>query len=56
MIWTTIPNKPGALDGIARKLTDAGVRINLLYGFGGDAETATIIIDTDNNLKAAAAL
>jgi len=52
VVYTRIPNQPGQLDRLAARLARAGIRINLLYAAGGDESVATVVLETDNNVKA----
>jgi len=53
VVCAKIANKPGALNAISKKLADAGIGINVIYAAAGDAAEAMVIIDTDDNAKAA---
>ena len=53
VVCAKVPNKPGALHAAAKKLADAGIGINMIYAAAGDSAEATVILDTDDNAKAA---
>jgi hypothetical protein len=52
-LLATVKNQPGALGEIARKLADAGIRINMVCGTPGHAPTATFVLYTSDNARAA---
>ena len=52
-VCAKVPNKPGALGKVARKLADAGIHIRLVYATPGDAEKATVVLHTSDDAKAA---
>jgi len=49
VVAVEMPNRVGALDEVARKIAEAGVNIDYIYGTGGGAETATVIFATDED-------
>jgi len=51
-ICTEVPNTPGALNEVAKKLADAGIAINLCYATTA-GNRAMIVLDTSDNAKAA---
>ncbi len=52
-VCVKVPNTPGALSQIARKLADAGINIQLVYATAGDADEATVVLQTSDDAKAA---
>ena len=52
----TVPNKPGRLQKVARKLADAGVNIRSSWATAYAGKTATCIMMTADDKKALAAL
>ena len=53
VLCVKIANRVGSLNELAGKLADAGVFIHFTYCSAGDAEECTLILDTDDNAKAA---
>ena len=51
-LCVNVPNKPGALNEVARKLAEAGIGIEVCFATPGSAEQATIILITDDNGRA----
>ena len=51
-----MPNKPGRLQKVARKLADAGVNIRSSWGTAYTGKTATCVLVTSDDKKAIAAL
>jgi hypothetical protein len=49
VVAVEMPNRAGALDEVARKIAEAGVNIDYIYGTGGTADTATVIFATDED-------
>lgn len=47
-----MPNRPGELEKVAKKLADAGININLIYGTTGTGKTPTCFFKTADNKKA----
>jgi hypothetical protein len=47
-----MPNKPGELQKVAKKLADAGINIIYIYGTMGGGRTATGIFTTSDDAKA----
>jgi len=57
VIVTKLPNTPGVLAKVSKKLAKAGVNIEYVYGSAaGKGRDATIVIKADKTGKAAAAL
>jgi len=48
-----IPDRPGALNEISRRLAEARINIHMIYATGVEAGRATVVLDTSNNAKAA---
>ena len=51
LILTSLSNKPGALAGMATKLSDAGVNIKSFYIMKLELDVADVAITTDNPSK-----
>ena len=51
LILTSLPNKPGALAGMATKLSDAGVNIKSFYIMKMELDVADVALTTDNPSK-----
>ena len=51
LILTSLPNKPGALAGMATKLSDAGVNIKSFYIMKMELDVADVAMTTDNPSK-----
>ena len=51
-----MPNKPGRLQKVARKLADAGVNIRSSWGTAYTGKTASCVLVTSDDKKAIAAL
>lgn len=49
VVVVEMPNRVGALDEVARKVAEAGVNIDYVYGTGGGADVATVIFATDDD-------
>ncbi|MCX7973676.1 MAG: ACT domain-containing protein [Candidatus Aminicenantes bacterium] len=47
-----MPNRPGELEKVAKRLADAGININLVYGTTGSGKTSTCFFKTADNKKA----
>lgn len=54
-IQVPVPNKPGTLARVAEPIREAGVNILALCGWG-EADKGTVMLLTDNNASALAAL
>ena len=56
VLTLNLPNEPGALEDACRKLADAGVNINYMYGSASKAATEGIVVlgvdDLDKALQA----
>ena len=53
VVCVCLPNEPGQLGAVARKLADAGIDIKMVYATAGEADRATIVLITDDNARAA---
>ncbi len=53
VVAVKITNKPGTLKALAQKLADANIFINFCYCTAIDASDAWLILDTNDNPKAA---
>ena len=51
LILTSLPNKPGALAGMATKLSDAGVNTKSFYIMKMELDVADVAMTTDNPSK-----
>ena len=51
LILTSLPNKPGALAGMATKLSDAGLNIKSFYIMKMELDVADVAMTTDNPSK-----
>ena len=51
LILTSLSNKPGALAGMATKLSDAGVNIKSFYIMKMELDVADVALTTDNPSK-----
>lgn len=52
IVAVEMPNKPGELEKVAKKLADAGININLIYGTTGTGKASTCFFKTADNKKA----
>jgi len=52
-VCVVLPNEPGQLGTVARKLADAGINIDTVYATAGEADKATVVLMTDDNARAA---
>ena len=53
VLLLTVPNKPGSLEAVARKLGDGGVNIEYCYGSGlPEAKKGLMVLRVDNARKA----
>jgi hypothetical protein len=55
VVSADMQNRPGALEEAARKVADAGINIDYIYGTT-NADSATLILKTDDDAKAAGLL
>jgi len=56
VFYVEVPNKPGHLQAVSKKIADAGVDIEYIYGSPGKGKTATLVFKTDDDRKAIKAL
>lgn len=56
VFYVEVPNKPGQLQAVSKKIADAGVDIEYIYGSPGKGRTATLVFKTDDDRKAIKAL
>ena len=47
-----LPHEPGSLQKILRKITDAKIDIEYLYGLDTDGENASVVVKTSDAKKA----
>jgi len=52
VVAVDMPNRPGELEKVAKKLAEAGININLIYGTTGTGKTSTCFFKTADNKKA----
>jgi hypothetical protein len=52
VVSVELPNKPGALQQVAKKIADGGINIHYMYGTAGSGKTSTGIFATNNDIKA----
>jgi hypothetical protein len=52
VVAVDMPNRPGELEKVAKKLAEAGININLIYGTTGSGKTSTCFFKTADNKKA----
>ena len=55
-VCVELPNEPGALGKVARKLADAGISIRIVYATAGNVPKAAVVLHTSDNARAAALL
>jgi hypothetical protein len=51
-VITEMPNKAGALQKVAKKIADAGININYLYGTAGTGRFSMCVLKTSDDRKA----
>jgi len=56
VILVKMPNKPGQMQGVAKKIADAGINILYAYGSGGSGRTSFCVFKTDDDKKAIKAI
>ncbi len=56
VFYVEVPNKPGQLGVVSRKLSDAGIDVQYIYGSPGKGRTAVLVFKTENDRKAMKAL
>ena len=52
VVAVEMPNKIGELQKVAKKIVDAGININYVYGTTGAGKSATCVLQTSDNAKA----
>jgi hypothetical protein len=52
IVAVEVPNKPGELQKVARKISDGGIDIEYMYATAGKGKTATCIFKTADDVKA----
>jgi hypothetical protein len=52
VVEVEIPNKPGELQKVAKKIADAGIDIEYMYATAGKGKTATCVLKTADDQKA----
>ena len=52
VISVELPNKAGELQKVAKKIADAGVDINYMYGTAGSGKTSLCVFSTADDKKA----
>jgi hypothetical protein len=48
VVMVEVPDKPGALEGVAVRLGEAGVNINYIYSAGGTGGKAVLVFGVDD--------
>ncbi len=56
VFYVEVPNRPGQLEAVSRKISDAGIDVQYIYGSPGKGRTAVLVFKTDNDRKAMKAL
>lgn len=56
VFYVEVPNKPGQLGAVSRKLSDAGIDVWYIYASPGKGRTTVLVFKTDNDRKAIKAL
>jgi hypothetical protein len=52
VVLVELPNRPGALQQVAKKIADSGINIQYMYASAGSGKTSTAVLATDNDAKA----
>ncbi|MBI2485832.1 MAG: ACT domain-containing protein [Deltaproteobacteria bacterium] len=52
VVAVEMPNKIGELQKVAKKIADAGININYVYGTTGTGKSSTCVLQTSDNAKA----
>lgn len=52
VVLVDMPNTPGALEVASRKIADAGINIEYVYGTAGAADMATVVFKTADDEQA----
>jgi len=56
VFYVEVPNRPGQLEAVSRKISDAGIDIEYIYGSPGKGRAAVLVFKTANDRKALRAL
>lgn len=56
VFYVEVPNRPGQLAAVSRKLSEAGIDVWYIYASPGKSRTAVLVFKTDNDRKAIEAL
>lgn len=56
VVLVELPNKPGALQQVAKKIADSGINIQYMYATAGSGKTSRGVLATDNDAKAVKAI
>jgi hypothetical protein len=56
VVEVEMPNKPGELQKVAKRIADAGIDIEYMYATAGAGKTATCVFKTADNNKAIKAI
>jgi hypothetical protein len=51
VVEVEMPNKPGELDKVAKKIAGAGINIEYMYATAGTGKSSTCIFSTSDNKK-----
>ncbi len=51
VVSVEMPNRPGELEKVATKISEAGININYVYGTAGGTRSAVCILKTEDNKK-----
>ncbi|MDQ7786664.1 MAG: hypothetical protein RDU01_03570 [Thermodesulfovibrionales bacterium] len=52
VVLVELPNRPGALQQVAKKIADSGINIQYMYATAASGKTSTGVLATDNDAKA----
>lgn len=53
VVTTTVVNRPGALDEVARRLSEEGINITMIYATAAGPGESYVVLATDDNEKTA---
>ncbi len=53
VVCASMPNKPGSLNTAATTLAQANIGIKMAYASAGNGDRVTVVLDTQDNAKAA---
>lgn len=51
VLYVEVPNKPGQLEAVSRKISEAGIDVQYIYASIGKARSAVLVFKTDNDRK-----